>query len=205
MDTLKPERFETISRRKGWSLVIEGLKASIEANFERVKLNCVVMKGFNDDEIESFARLAVDNPIEVRFIEFMPMGGNKWAADRLVPNSNILGRLLEIYPNLRRVEQSLNEVSRSYKDPSMQGAIGLISTMSDNFCSGCNRLRLTSDGYLKVCLFGKDETSLRDLMRNGATNEQLVKSIASALHRKKWQHAGKMITFSKRVDPKHLS
>lgn len=192
MDTLKPERFEVITRRKGWSLVIDGLHASISAGFKSVKLNCVVMKGFNDDEVEDFAKLAADYPIEVRFIEFMPMGGNNWARDRLVHSQDIIERLVQVYPKLCRLPKRSNETSRRYKDPAMQGSIGFISTMSNNFCSDCNRLRLTSDGLLKICLFGTDETNLRAMIREGATDDQLVESIVSALNRKRKSHAGKI-------------
>lgn len=190
MDTLNADKFERLTRRKGWNLVYQGLKAAVDAKFDKVKLNCVVMKGVNDDEIVDFAQLACAFPVEVRFIEFMPFAGNKWKVDRMMPYKDMLKLITAKIPDLKRSQTTLNETSKIYSSESMLGSIGFISSMSDNFCSGCNRLRLTSDGQLKVCLFGKEETSLRDLMRNGATDAEILQSIVSALGRKKRQHAG---------------
>lgn len=190
LDTLKPERFEQITRRKGMKLVYEGMESAIEAGFDRVKLNCVVVRGFNDDELVEFAQMTRIYPIEVRFIEFMPFFGNKWAPESLVSYKEILDKLKVEFPNLVRVRQGTNETSTLYREPGAIGTIGFITSMTNNFCSGCNRLRLTSDGNLKVCLFGRAETSLRDLLRNGATDTEVVKAIRIALSRKSKQHAG---------------
>lgn len=190
LDTLKPERFELMTRRKGWNLVMEGLKKALSLNFKSIKLNCVVMRGFNDDELVDFAQIAVEYPIEVRFIEFMPFAGNKWNSDLMLAYNDTLGIISSAFPGLERLKSHQNETSKVFKSPAMAGSIGFISSISDNFCSGCNRLRVTSDGSLKVCLFGKEETSLRDLMRNGATDPELIKAISSALYRKQKQHAG---------------
>lgn len=193
LDTLKADKFELIARRKGWDLVYRGLMSAIETGFDSVKLNCVVTEGFNDDEIPDFVALTQKYPIEVRFIEFMPFAGNKWQENRMISYSQMLSRVKEIFPNLKREVQSPNEVSKVYKDSTMVGSVGFISSMSDNFCSGCNRLRLTSDGYLKVCLFGKEETSLRDLLRNGATDIDVIKAVRASLRLKKRQNAGKSL------------
>lgn len=193
LDSLKEERFELMTRRRGWNLVVDGLKEALAVQFNTVKLNCVVMRGFNDDEIIDFAKLALEYPIEVRFIEFMPFLGNKWAWERMMPYKEILQIVLRRFPELKMRNFGTNETSKVYKDPKMIGSIGFISSMSDNFCSGCNRLRLTSDGNLKVCLFGREETSLRDLMRNGATDTEIAKAIVISLKKKKKQHAGKIL------------
>lgn len=190
LDTLKRDRFEVLTRRKGWDLVYQGLMSSLDAKFEVIKLNCVIQKGFNDDELVSFAELAREYPIEVRFIEFMPFAGNRWSIEQMLPYKQLLDSLLSSFPKLEPLPPVSNEISKVYKDPSMLGTIGFISSISDNFCSGCNRLRLTADGQLKSCLFGRQETSLRDLLRNGATDEELVKSITSSLLNKKREHGG---------------
>lgn len=159
----------------------------------KIKLNCVLMREFNDDEIIDFASLTTKYPIEVRFIEFMPFAGNNWDATRVVPNKEALKILRREFPNLEAIESGPNDTSRLYKDHhSMIGEIGFISSMSDLFCSGCNRLRITADGHLKVCLFGKDEVSLRDLMRSGAVDDDLIRAISQAVYRKKKQHGGKL-------------
>lgn len=171
-------------------MVYKGLMDAVETKFDSIKLNCVVVKGFNDDELLDFAAIAESLPIEVRFIEFMPFAGNKWRADRMVSYRQMLEKIQEKFPNLERTPSSRNEVSKVYKDASMVGSIGFISSMSDNFCSGCNRLRITSDGSLKTCLFTRDEMSLRDLIRNGATDRDLLKSIQASLYMKKRQNSG---------------
>lgn len=191
LDTLKADRFELITRRKGWDLVYRGLMSAIATGFDTVKLNCVVTKGFNDDEILDFVALAKKYPIEVRFIEFMPFAGNKWQENRMISYDQMLSRVKEKFPNLQRMIPSPNEVSKVYRDSSMVGSVGFISSMSNNFCSGCNRLRITSDGHLKVCLFGREETSLRDLLRNGATDMDVTKAVRTALSFKKKQNSGK--------------
>lgn len=190
LDTLKEDRFEEITRRKGLKYVLECLNEATEVGFENVKLNCVVMRGVNDDELIDFVLLARDRPIEVRFIEFMPFLGNRWSSDLLVPYRKMLDDILDKFPNIARINQGSNETAKLFKEPSAKGRIGFITSMTDNFCSGCNRIRLTSDGNLKVCLFGRAEVSLRDLIRNGATDSEIVRTIQTALNGKKKQHAG---------------
>lgn len=190
LDTMKPERFEHMTRRKGWALVRDGLDKALEVGFAKVKLNCVVVRGFNDDELVDFVRLAANMPIEVRFIEFMPFLGNKWARNSLVPFDEMLRTIRAEFPQLVAIQSGPNETSKLFRQSNMLGSIGFISSLTDNFCSGCNRLRLTSDGSLKVCLFDERETSLRDLLRNGASDQEIVKAIATSLSKKKKQHAG---------------
>lgn len=172
-------------------MVYAGLMSAIEDDYQNVKLNCVVLKGFNDDEVMDFARLAVQFPVQVRFIEFMPFSGNKWNSEKIVPGHQLLSLIREKYPDLSQVKTGdKSDVGKVFKDPRMLGSVGFISSMTDNFCSGCNRLRITSDGHLKVCLFGREELSVRDLMRNGATDEEILQTTSIALQGKKKQHAG---------------
>lgn len=179
-----------MTRRKGWDRVFRSIFSALDAGIEIVKINCVIMRGFNDDEVSDFARIAFDYPIEVRFIEFMPFEGNRWEIKKLVPYKSILADLMRSYPSMKRTGISCNNTSKIYKADGMLGSIGFISSMSENFCSGCNRLRLTADGNLKVCLFGPEEVSLRDLLRKGASDSQVVDAITIALKSKKKQHSG---------------
>jgi len=185
-----------ISRRKGLSLVFDGLMRALEVGFESVKVNCVVMRDFNDDELLDFCQLAVKYPISVRFIEFMPFAGNAWNAKSFVPFKEMLGRIREKYPDLHPstgLQVSPHETSKIFRlSDEMLGSIGFIASITDNFCGGCNRLRITADGQLKVCLFDGRETSLRDLIRiGGATDEELVRAVYTALGKKRKQHAGR--------------
>lgn len=181
-----------MSRRKGWPLVMDGIKRALDVNFDSVKLNCVVMRNYNDDELVDFCKLAFQHPIDIRFIEFMPFHGNKWRSDTLVSFDEMLGRAYNEYPALERMKsrETAHETCKIYKDPNMLGSIGFITSMTNNFCSGCNRLRLTADGQLRVCLFDHRETSLRDLLRNGASDSELIVAIQLTLAKKKRQHAG---------------
>lgn len=169
------------------------MSKAIEIKFDSVKVNCVLMKDFNDDEIIDFVNLARKYPIEVRFIEFMPFLENKWQPEKVITSEQVLRTLRDKYGiELSRLEgeSRVQDVSRVYSAPNMLGRIGFISSMSDNFCSGCNRLRITADGNFKNCLFGRQETSLRDLIRNGANDTEIVRSIQSSLNKKWKQHPG---------------
>lgn len=194
LDTLKEDKFEYMTRRKGFKQTISGLKQAIETNFESVKVNCVLMKDFNDDEISDFVNLARANPIEVRFIEFMPFFENKWDSSKVITGKQTMEIIKDRYGielcRLPKSADTANDVSKVYSAPDMLGRIGFISSMSDNFCSGCNRLRVTADGNFKNCLFGHKETSLRDLLRNGANDLEIVKSIQSSLAQKWIKHPG---------------
>lgn len=191
---MKQDRFEFMTRRKGFHKTIDGLHEAISVGFDSIKVNCVVIKGFNDDEIISFIELAMRNPIEVRFIEFMPFASNNWNDDRVIHSQVIIDKLrIENGIVLQQLKGSLNDVSRVYSCSGMIGKVGFISSISNNFCSGCNRLRITADGNFKNCLFGREETSLRDLLRNGASDEEVVKAVNASLKRKWKKHPGRLI------------
>lgn len=194
LDSLRTDRFERITRRKGFSKVMRGLERAIEARFASLKLNCVIMRGFNLDELMDFVNLSIKSPIQVRFIEFMPFASNGWQMSQMVTYKEMLDIILEQHPKLYRIDQKSNdEVCKVYREPNWIGSIGFISSMSDHFCSGCNRLRITADGHFKNCLFGKQELSLRDLMRNGANEEELVKAIQLSLWKKWAKHPGRSL------------
>ncbi|KAM6279282.1 molybdenum cofactor biosynthesis protein 1 isoform 2-T2 [Porphyrio hochstetteri] len=189
LDTLVPAKFEFIVRRKGFHKVMEGIHKATELGYRPVKVNCVVMRGFNEDELLGFVDFTKDLPLDVRFIEYMPFDGNKWNFKKMVSYKEMLDTIKQRWPELEKLPCEASSTAKSYKVPHFQGQISFITSMSEHFCGSCNRLRITADGNLKVCLFGNSEVSLRDHLRSGASEEELVQVIGAAVGRKKKQHA----------------
>ncbi len=191
LDTLQPARFELLTRRKGLGRVVDALDAASADPRARVKLNCVVMRGVNDDELCAFAAWTAERAIDVRFIEYMPFAGNRWAEQRFLPYAAMLDTLQQRYGPLERVDDAPHDTSKHWRVPGHRGRIGFITSMSDHFCGSCNRLRVTADGAIKVCLFGNEEVSLRDAMRKGASDEDVENLIEAAVMQKKWALGGR--------------
>lgn len=170
LDTLDPFQFQIMTRRKGFEAVMKSIDRILEMNKLgagiKLKINCVVMRGMNDREILPFVELGREKPIEVRFIEYMPFDGNKWNKTKMFPYQEMLAVIREKYPTLEKVVDHKNDTSKTYRVPGFEGRVGFITSMTHNFCGTCNRLRITGDGNLKVCLFGNSEVSLRDIIRN---------------------------------------
>ncbi|KAG7466057.1 hypothetical protein MATL_G00160800 [Megalops atlanticus] len=190
LDSLVPAKFEFIVRRKGFHKVMEGIDKAIEMGYNPVKVNCVVMRGLNEDEVLDFVALTERKPLEVRFIEYMPFDGNKWNFKKMVSYQEMLDRIRQQWPDLEQLPGGEADTAKTFKVPGFQGQVGFITSMSDHFCGSCNRLRITADGNLKVCLFGNAEVSLRDCLRSGASDQELLEIIGAAVGRKKKQHAG---------------
>lgn len=190
LDTLREDRFRSITRRGGLQKVLDAITASLEAGYTGTKVNCVTLRGENDDEILDFARMSLDRPLAIRFIEYMPFAGNGWDQDRMVPYQEMLGIVRSEWPDLEPVPAGTNAVSTDYRIPGGRGTVGFITSMTDKFCSACNRIRLTADGSLRTCLFGADSLSLRDALRDGATDAELDSLIGPALRAKKAAHGG---------------
>ena len=131
---------------------MKSIDSALEANFDCVKLNCVVMRGLNEDEIIDFVNLTREQPLDVRFIEYMPFDGNKWSDKKMIVFREILEVISKQYPNIKQLDPKLNETSKAYKIQDFRGQIGFITSMSENFCGTCNRLRITADGNLKAFL-----------------------------------------------------
>ncbi|XP_032403633.1 molybdenum cofactor biosynthesis protein 1 isoform X2 [Xiphophorus hellerii] len=195
LDSLVPAKFEFVVRRKGFHKVMESIDKAVELGYNPVKINCVVMRGLNEDELLDFVQLTEKKPLEVRFIEYMPFDGNKWNFKKMVSYQEMLDQIRQQWPNLERLQSGPADTAKTFKVPGFKGQLGFITSMSDNFCGSCNRLRITADGNLKVCLFGNSEVSLRDILRSGASDEELLRIIGAAVGRKKKQHAG-MFTIS---------
>jgi len=200
LDTLVPSKFPFLARRpEAWHRrvldVVDAVKADTE-NFT-LKINCVVLRGVNEDEIGSFVDLTEHLPVEVRFLEFMPFDGNSWSANRLVSQSDIVSEI-QLHTERRGVghaerlpPDSLSDVARLWQVPGWRGRIGVIASMTNAFCGGCNRIRLTSDGQLRNCLFGEEGWSLRDELRAGASDTQLANTIAQGVQKKFSKLGGK--------------
>lgn len=192
LDTLDEHKFHVIARRPGMNRVLDGLEAAVRHGLDPVKLNCVVMRGVNDDEICRFVELTKDRPIGVRFIEFMPFDGNRWDDGKFVPYQTMLRTIRDAYPDIERLrDESPNETAKVWQVRGHQGTVGFITSMSEHFCGGCNRLRLTADGHLKVCLFGSAELDLKAAIIEGRSDTELVELIQAAVRRKHERHGGK--------------
>ncbi|KAL4915487.1 hypothetical protein BDW62DRAFT_188306 [Aspergillus aurantiobrunneus] len=181
LDTLDPFQFQIMTRRKGFEAVMKSIDRILELNKMgagiKLKVNCVVMRGLNEREIIPFIELGRESPIEVRFIEYMPFDGNKWSQGKMVSYQEMLALIREKYPTLEKVTDHKNDTSKTYRIPGFQGRVGFITSMTHNFCGTCNRLRITSDGNLKVCLFGNSEVSLRDIIRQQNNGEPIDESV----------------------------
>lgn len=169
LDTLDPWQFQIMTRRKGFDAVMKSINRILEMNKLgagiKLKVNCVVMRGVNEREIIPFVEMGREQDIEVRFIEYMPFDGNKWSKGKMLSFQEMVEMIREKHPSLQRVTGHKNDTSKTFEVPGFVGKIGFITSMTHNFCGTCNRLRITSDGNLKVCLFGNAEVSLRDIIR----------------------------------------
>ena len=178
LDTLKPERFQEITRRGTLDEVMKGIRAAEDAGFQNLKLDTVLMGGVNDDEIGDFLALTMEHPWEVRFIELMPMGPcAAWPKERFLPVTEILNR----FPALEEIEP--NGVARRYRLPGAMGTVGLITPMSHEFCGACRRIRVTADGRLKGCLHSREEIPLR-----GLHGDALTEALRRGILQKPRQH-----------------
>jgi cyclic pyranopterin phosphate synthase len=165
LDTLRRDKYQLITRRDQYDRVMQNIRILLDSGFH-VKLNMVVTKGLNDNEINDFIGLTKDEPLDVRFIEFMPFSGNRWSSDKVFTWHEILQRAAEEY-DMIPLMRDIHDTSKKYQVPGYAGTFAVISTMSEPFCGDCNRMRLTADGKLKNCLFSKTETDLLSAFRRG--------------------------------------
>lgn len=189
MDTLQPERFIKLARRAEFSRVWEGLETALALGFSPIKLNCVLMRGINDDEIAAFGQLTRERPISVRFLEYMPIGqvsNAQWRA-QYVPNEEVVAQLRALWPDLEALDDSPESTSRNFRIPGALGTVGVINPISHKFCEGCNRLRLTANGKLVPCLSDNYEYDLMGPLRAGCTDQDILEHVAAALAHKPLQ------------------
>jgi cyclic pyranopterin phosphate synthase len=188
LDTLDADRYRTIAKCGDIDRVLESIREAERVGLMPLKINVVPIRGVNDDEILSFASLTFDKNYHVRFIEFMPASSNGlWREDRCIKSSDILDRISGL-GKLERLEFRGRGPSRNYRIKGAIGVIGIISPISDHFCSFCNRLRLTADGKIRPCLFSSEEVDIRTPMRNGANDEDMENLFHRAIQIKPQRH-----------------
>ncbi|TKC01558.1 GTP 3',8-cyclase MoaA [Pedobacter cryotolerans] len=187
LDTLQPEKFFMITRRDLFHQVRSNIELLLQ-NKITVKINMVVMKGLNDNEIKDFIEWTKHNPVQIRFIEFMPFSGNKWTSNKLFSLDEILATVEEDFTVLP-VKAAPHDTAKSFMIPGHEGSFAIISTMTAPFCSTCNRMRLTADGKLKNCLFSDGETDLLTALRN---KEEILPLIKASIWSKKKELGGQL-------------
>jgi cyclic pyranopterin phosphate synthase len=196
LDSLRADRFEALTRRDELDRVLDGIRAAVDAGFQPVKVNAVVVRGVNDDEIVDFARFGRDEGVTVRFIEFMPLDADqRWSAGQVVPSAEIVAAIDAVFPT-EPVRRGSDPAERHrYLDGG--GEVGVIGTVTEPFCSSCDRVRLTADGQLRACLFATDETDLRALLRRGGTDDDLADALATTVAGKWAGHGISNVTFTR--------
>ena len=188
LDSLRKTRFQEITKRDRFDDVIAGIDAALTAGYDPLKINIVVMKRINDDEILDFISWGKDKPVDLRFIEYMPFPDNHWSSGGLLPYAEIRARIENQYQLLPIVTEK-SSVGKEFAIAGHTGRVSFVTSMTESFCGTCNRLRLTADGNIKACLFHPAETSLRDIMRSGGSDEELSTVIANAVWNKQAAHA----------------
>ena len=172
LDTFDADRFQRISRRNGHDQVMRNIQLALQKGL-RVKLNMVVMRGVNDDEILQYVQLSHDHEIHVRFIEFMPFAGNKWGKEKVLTYSEMLDRISGEH-TIEKLDDDPNSTAKAYRVIGWPGTFAVISTITEPFCGSCDRLRLTADGKLRNCLFSREESDLLAALRKGLDVRELI-------------------------------
>ena len=188
LDSLDREKFERITRTKAFDKVMAGIDAAQNSALRPVKVNAVLVRGFNDDEVEAFAEFARERDLIMRFIEFMPLDADRaWTREAMVPAAEVHRRISARWP-LVQVVHERSETARKYRFADGRGEIGLIAPVTQPFCGFCSRIRLTADGKLRTCLFSKDDHDLKSLLRDGATDREIGDEILSIVTQKEKGH-----------------
>jgi cyclic pyranopterin phosphate synthase len=189
MDAVDPDRFARITRvSNGFDNVLAGIRAARRAGLWPLKVNCVLMRGFNEDQIIPFGIFAREEGVVVRFIEFMPLAEDRvWSPNTVVTLDEILQRMREYRP-LVEIPHARSETARRYRFDDGVGEIGIIAPVSHPFCGHCSRIRITSDGKIRTCLFSVWDHDLHGLMRRGASDEELSEFIRGVVERKEERH-----------------
>ena len=189
MDAVEPERFARITRvSNGFERVLAGIRAAQKAGLEPVKVNCVLLRGFNDDQIVDFGKFARDEGVVVRFIEFMPLEeGRVWSPEIVVTLKEVLERMRPFRP-LVEIPHTQSETARRYAFDDGVGEIGIIAPVSQPFCGHCSRVRVTSDGKIRTCLFSLFDHDLHAVMRRGGSDEDVAGYIRGVVAQKEARH-----------------
>lgn len=189
-DSLKPEVFKQITKRDALASVLDGIEATIAAGFPSPKINCVVIRGINEDEVADFADFARATGISMRFIEYMPLdNGHQWERNLLVSGREILERIEQRHKLVPVKRDNLSETALRYVfEDGEPGEIGIIAPVTEPFCGACSRLRLTADGNLRTCLFSMTDHNIRDRIRRGDDREQLAQFMIDTVLKKEAGH-----------------
>ena len=194
LDSLRPERFLELTRRDELDRVLDGIEAALDAGLQPVKINAVMMRGINDDEIVDFAEFGRDKGLTVRFIEFMPLeAGDVWNEDLVVPADEIVEKINNAIPIEPIVRGS--EPAERWRYSDGKGEVGVIASVTKPFCGDCDRVRLTAEGQFRTCLFAVDEFDMRSLLRSEANDEEIAKAIVDAVGTKWAGHSIGQVNF----------
>ena len=180
LDTFDAERFRQIARREGFDQVWANIQAAVDSGL-RVKLNTVVMRGVNEDELLRFVELTRDRNVHVRFIEFMPFAGNHWGRDKVYTYAEMLGQIGSAFP-IEKLDDEPNSTAKAWRVKGWPGTFAVISTVTEPFCGSCDRLRLTAEGKMRNCLFAREETDLLTPLRKGEDLDALIRANVLAKH-----------------------
>ncbi|ADL13562.1 GTP 3',8-cyclase MoaA [Acetohalobium arabaticum] len=208
LDTLQPGKFGEITCSDKYSLsdVIRGIKEAKKVGLTPVKLNVVLIKGVNDNEVEDFARMTLDHDITVRFIEVMPLGDNdKWAKEHYISIAEIKEGLNQLGSLIPVKEGIGNGPAKYYKLPNAVGKLGFISPISDHYCRSCNRIRLTADGFLKPCLLADKEFNIRKVIRSSSKSKNLMETLRQVVLVKPKQGLGDKVDTDFEVNKRQMS
>jgi cyclic pyranopterin phosphate synthase len=198
LDTLISKKFKEITLRDEFDIVYKNILLLVKEGFN-VKINAVLMKGVNDDEIVDFINFTKDLDVSIRFIEFMPFDGNKWDLSKMVSYAEVMTHVNASFPetDIIRLQDAPNDTSKNYRIKGFKGSFAIISSVTNPFCDSCNRLRLTANGQLKNCLFSSSESDLLTSFRAGTTIEPIIKKAVQA----KLKVRGGMDTLEKLQEP----
>jgi len=190
LDSLKRENFQRITGVDKLGEVLEAIKAAQQAGFAPVKINAVIVRGYNETEVVEFARFARENDLSFRFIEFMPLdSGHEWRREMVVSGREIRDRINASFPLKLKETSRGSETAWKYEfADGAKGEIGIIAPVTEMFCGACSRIRLTADGQIRTCLFSTTEHNLRDVLRSGANREEIVEFIRQVVLKKEARH-----------------
>jgi len=200
LDSLRRDRVVDLTRRDCLDQVLDGIDAALDAGLRPVKLNAVLIRGVNDDEVIDFATFGRERGVSVRFIEFMPLDASgAWSTDKVVSRDEIVAAIDAVYPLEIRAGHNGSEPAEVFRYRDGAGDFGVIASVTDAFCGSCDRVRLTADGQLRSCLFALDETDLRALLRGGASDDDLATAVTECVA-SKW--AGHMVNEVQFIRPR---
>ncbi|HET7718342.1 MAG TPA: GTP 3',8-cyclase MoaA [Acidimicrobiales bacterium] len=195
LDSLRPETFFAVTRRHAMDQVIDGIDAAVDVGFSPVKVNCVLIRGVNDDEIVDFARFGRERGVTIRFIEFMPLDADEgWKPGTVVPGAEVVETIAAVYP-MEPFESRGSAPAERFRYLDGNGEIGVIASVTQSFCGSCDRVRLTAEGMFRNCLFAVTETDLRAVLRGGGSDDDLAAAIAADVGTKWAGHSIGQVNF----------